>query len=124
MHKTNINPESRIALFQSKEIRRTVHNNEWWFVISDVITALTDSIDPQGYLKDMRRRDSELAKGWGQIATPLSIQTTGGPQNLNCANTEGLFRLIQSIPSPKAEPFKRWPSQSERHGTETLNITR
>ena len=102
------NPETRIALFQRKEVRRTIHNNEWWFVISDVVAALTDSVDPQGYIKDMRRRDPEIAKGWGQIATPLSISTTGGPQNLNCANTEGLFRLIQSIPSPKAEPFKRW----------------
>jgi len=102
------NPETRIALFQRKEIRRTVHNNEWWFVITDVVAALTDSVDPQGYLKDMRRRDPELAKGWGQIATPLSVPTAGGSQNLNCANTEGLFRIIQSIPSPKAEPFKRW----------------
>jgi len=101
-------PETRIALFQRREIRRTIHNNEWWFVITDVVAALTDSVAPQGYLKDMRRRDPELAKGWGQIATPLSIHTAGGHQNLNCANTEGLFRLIQSIPSPKAEPFKRW----------------
>jgi DNA-damage-inducible protein D len=101
-------PEKRIALFQRKEIRRTIHNDEWWFVITDVIAALTDSVDPQGYLKDMRRRDPELNKGWGQIATPLSIITAGGKQKLNCANTEGLFRLIQSIPSPKAEPFKRW----------------
>ncbi len=102
------NPETHIALFQRKEVRRTIHNNEWWFVIADVIAALTDSVDPQGYIKDMRRRDSELAKGWGQIATPLVVTTTGGPQELNCANTEGPFRLIQSIPSPKAEPFKRW----------------
>lgn len=101
-------PETRIALFQRKEVRRTIHNGEWWFVIADVVAALTDSADPQGYLKDMRRRDPEIAKGWGQIATPLSIATAGGAQNLNCANTEGLFRLIQSIPSPKAEPFKRW----------------
>jgi len=55
-----------------------------------VVAALTDSVKPQGHLKDMRRRDPELAKGWGQIATPLSIATTGGLQNLNCANTEGL----------------------------------
>ncbi len=100
--------ETRIALFQRKEVRRTIHNNEWWFVIADVVAALTDSIDPQGYIKDMRRRDPEIAKGWGQIATPLAISTAGGAQNLNCANTEGLFRLIQSIPSSKAEPFKRW----------------
>jgi hypothetical protein len=101
-------PENRIALFQRKQVRRTIHNNEWWFVIADTVAALTDSIDPQGYIKDMRRRDPELAKGWGQIATPLLVDTAGGPQKLNCANTEGLFRLIQSIPSPKAEPFKRW----------------
>ncbi len=108
MNELDSNPENRIALFQKRKIRRTIHNNEWWFVITDVVAALTDSVDPQGYLKDMRRRDPELAKGWGQIATPLSVQTSGGNQKLNCANTEGLFRIIQSIPSPKVEPLKRW----------------
>jgi hypothetical protein len=101
-------PTTKIAIFRKKEIRKTIHNNEWWFVIMDVITALTDSAQPNGYIKDMRRRDIELAKGWGQIATPLSVQTAGGIQKLNCANTEGIFRIIQSIPSPKAEPFKLW----------------
>ncbi len=100
--------ETKIAIFKGKSIRKTLHNREWWFVIVDVVAALTDSVQPDGYIKDMRRRDPELAKGWGQIATPLSIETEGGPQRLNCANTEGIFRLIQSIPSPKAEPFKRW----------------
>ena len=99
---------TKIALFKGKEVRRTIHNNEWWFVIVDVVSVLTDSVQPSGYIKDMRRRDKELSKGWGQIATPLSIETTGGVQKLNCANTEGIFRIIQSIPSPKAEPFKRW----------------
>ncbi len=99
---------TKIAIFQKKEIRKAIYKNEWWFVITDVILALTDSVQPDGYIKDMRRRDSELAEGWGQIATPLSIETTGGKQKLNCANTEGIFRIIQSIPSPKAEPFKRW----------------
>ncbi|MFA6472973.1 MAG: Bro-N domain-containing protein [Candidatus Latescibacterota bacterium] len=99
---------STIAIFKKKEIRRTIHNNEWWFVIEDVVSALTDSVQPKGYIKDMRRRDPELAKGWGQIATPLEIDTSGGKQRLNCSNTEGIFRIIQSIPSPKAEPFKRW----------------
>ena len=56
----------------------------------DVVSALTDSIDPNGYIKDMRRRNDELSKGWGQIATPLLIQTEGGPQKMNCANTEGI----------------------------------
>lgn len=101
-------PITKIAVFRKKEIRKTIHNNEWWFVIMDVVAALTDSVQPNGYIKDMRRRDSELAKGWGQIATPLSVQTPGGIQKLNFANTEGIFRIIQSIPSPKAEPFKLW----------------
>ncbi|HKP94945.1 MAG TPA: Bro-N domain-containing protein [Fibrobacteria bacterium] len=101
-------PSSNIALFRGNEIRKTLHKKEWWFVISDVIAALTDSVQPAGYIKDMRRRDSELNQGWGQIATPLSVQTSGGAQSLNCANTEGIFRIIQSIPSPKAEPFKKW----------------
>lgn len=99
---------TQIALFKGKQIRKTLYNGEWWFVIIDVIAALTDSEQPDGYLKDMRRRDPELAEGWGQIATPLTVPTEGGPQKLNCANTESVFRIIQSIPSPKAEPFKRW----------------
>ena len=101
-------PETRIALFQRKEIRRTIHNNEWWFVVVDVVAALSDAANPTDYLNKVRRRDPELAKGYGQIVHPLPVQTAGGRQNLNCANAEGLFRIIQSIPSPKAEPFKRW----------------
>ncbi len=100
--------EEKLVVFQDKKIRRTLHKGEWWFAIVDVIAALTDSVDPAGYIKDMRRRDAELSKGWGQIATPLSVVTPGGKQRINCANTEGIFRIIQSIPSPKAEPFKRW----------------
>ena len=100
--------ETKIALFQQKEIRKTLHENEWWFVVVDVVAALTDAADPADYLNQVRRRDPELAKGYGQIVHPLSINTAGGLQKLNCANTEGIFRLSQSIPSPKAEPFKRW----------------
>jgi prophage antirepressor-like protein len=99
---------TKIAIFRKQEIRKTIHNDEWWFVVVDVVVALTDSVQPDGYIKDMRRRDPELSKGWGQIATPLSVSTAGGAQKLNCANTEGIFRIIQSIPSLKAEPFKRW----------------
>jgi DNA-damage-inducible protein D len=98
----------KIAIFKGKKIRRTIYKDEWWFVIVDVIEALTDSVDPKQYLKNMLNRDTELAKGWGQIEHPLSIDTDGGPQKIRCANTEGMFRIIQSIPSPKAEPFKRW----------------
>lgn len=99
---------TKIAIFRKKEVRKIIHKNEWWFVVEDVIVALTDSTNPKDYLNKMRKRDVELAKGYGQIVTPLLIQTAGGKQRVNCANTEGIFRIIQSIPSPKAEPFKRW----------------
>jgi DNA-damage-inducible protein D len=102
---------NHIAVFKEATIRRTWHGEEWWFAIVDVVGVLTDSVQPDGYVKDLRRRDPELAKGWGQIATPLRVETAGGTQKVNCANTEGLFRIIQSIPSPKAEPFKRWLAQ-------------
>ncbi len=107
------NPEKRIALFQRKEIRRVIHNNEWWFVITDIVAALTNSVNPQGYFKDMRKRDAQLAdalNGGGQLAPPLGFEfdTAGGRQMLQCWHTEGDFRLIQSLPSSKAEPYKRW----------------
>lgn len=105
MSSENINT---LAIFEGRKIRKTWYNEEWWFVIVDVIAILTDSVQPEGYLKDMRRRDIKLSEGWGQIATPLSIKTEGGSQKINCANTEGILRIIQSIASPKAEPFKLW----------------
>src|SRR4030042_21691 len=101
-------PTTKIAVFRGKQIRKTLYKNEWWFSISDVVEALTDTPNSSDYIKKMRKRDAELGKGWGQIVTPLVIETEGGPQKVNCANTEGVFRIIQSIPSPKAEPFKRW----------------
>jgi DNA-damage-inducible protein D len=100
--------DTKIAIFRGREVRKTIHNNEWWFVIEDVIVVLTDSARPKGYITDMKRRDKELTEGWWQIASTLDIETKGGRQKMNCANTEGIFRIIQSIPSPKAEPFKRW----------------
>jgi prophage antirepressor-like protein len=100
--------EIKLVIFKNKEIRRTLHNNEWWFSVVDVVEALIDTPNATDYIKKMRRRDDELAKGWGQIVTPLWLESEGGEQKSNCANTEGLFRIIQSIPSPKAEPFKRW----------------
>ena len=103
--------DKALVVFQDKKIRRIWFNDEWWFVATDIVAALTDSKDPSGYLKDMRRRDEGFARGWGQIATPLRIDTQGGKQKLNCVSTKGAFRLIQSIPSQKAEPFKLWLAQ-------------
>lgn len=104
---------SNIKLFESKQIR-TVWNEideKWYFVVADVIQVLTDTPNPSDYIKKMRKRDEELSKGWGQFVTPLSVDTTGGKQKLNCANAKGLLRIIQSISSPKAEPFKLWLAQ-------------
>ena len=102
------NPESQIAIFRGKHIRKTIYQNEWWFVVEDVVSALIDSNDPKQYIQRMKQRDKELAKGWVQIVHTLPIPTEGGIQKINCANTEGIFRIVQSIPSSKAEPFKRW----------------
>ena len=100
--------DTKIAIFRSKKIRKTIHNSEWWFVVEDIIVALTDSLNPKDYINKMRLRDNELSKGYGQIVHTLPIETQGGKQRMNCANTEGIFRIIQSIPPSKAEPFKRW----------------
>ena len=108
MFKQEMDTTKQIVTFEENEVRRKWYNRQWYFVIVDIVRALTGSIQPEGYIKDMRRRDEELSKGWGQIATPLSVKTKGGIQKLNCANLAGIFRIIQSIPSPKAEPFKLW----------------
>ncbi|MFH1621223.1 MAG: Bro-N domain-containing protein [Patescibacteria group bacterium] len=99
---------TQIALFKGKQIRKTLYNNEWWFVVEDVVLALIDSNDPKQYIQRMKQRDPELAQGWVQFVHTLEVPTKGGKQRMNCANTEGIFRIIQSIPSAKAEPFKRW----------------
>lgn len=109
---------AKIAVFQKKEIRKQLHGGEWWFVINDVVAALTDSTDPARYIRDLRYREESIKelfeqgtpKGASQIPTPLNLKfdTPGGKQAFKCWNTEGIFRLIQSIPSKKAEPFKRW----------------
>lgn len=106
--------EQKVAIFNRKEIRKVIYKKEWWFVINDVISALTDSVDPAQYFKRMRSRDLELSslidEGGVHFVPPLmlKISTSGGIQMMYCWHTEGIFRLIQLIPSPKAEPFKRW----------------
>lgn len=96
------------VVFEGKHIRRTWNQNEWWFVVEDIVGALTDSSDTKQYINKMRQRDAELAKGWVQFVHTLSVSTIGGSQKMNCTSTEGAFRIIQSIPSSKAEPFKLW----------------
>lgn len=104
---------SNIKLFGSKQIR-TVWNKpdqKWYLVVEDVVAVLTDSNDPKQYIKRMRHRDQALAQGWVQIVPTLRVETAGGLQKMGCANAHGLLRIIQSIPSPKAEPFKLWLAQ-------------
>ena len=99
---------NKISIFEGTEIRKISLDGEWYFPIEDVIKALTDSTDPKQYINKLRQRDEELSKGWVQIVHPLPMVTKGGRQNVNCANTEGVFRIVQSITSKRAEPFKRW----------------
>lgn len=105
--------QQEIQIFDSKNVRTVWDSDteQWYFCVVDVVKVLTDSPNPTDYIKKMKKRDHALAEGWGHFVTPLSIQTPGGKQRVNCATQEGLFRIIQSIPSPKAEPFKLWMAQ-------------
>ncbi|MDO8649401.1 MAG: Bro-N domain-containing protein [Candidatus Peregrinibacteria bacterium] len=103
-------PPVRIAIFRSKEIRKILHKNEWWFSIIDVIGALIDNERARKYWNDLKRKlteegYSEVSDKIGQLKLPAS---DGKSYLTDCASTETLFRIIQSIPSRKAEPFKRW----------------
>jgi len=101
--------QDKLVVFKGKNIRRVLRNGEWFFSVIDVVEVLTDSLDPKQYIKKMRQRDTELNFKWGTICTPLEMLTKDSKKReISCANTEGVFRIIQSIPSPKAEPFKRW----------------
>ncbi len=106
----NENETTKIALFQRKEIRKTIYKNEWWFSIIDVVGALSDTDRPRKYWSDLKKKieaegDFQLSAQIGQ----LKLESSDGKKyETDCANTENIFRIIQSIPSPKAEPFKRW----------------
>jgi hypothetical protein len=100
----------KIAIFKGKKIRRMIHENEWWFSVVDVIEVLTDSLNPRVYWGVMKGR-IERDEGFQlfTICKQLKLESSDGKMyDTDCANTEGIFRIIQSIPSPKAEPFKRW----------------
>ena len=83
--------QNAIKLFEQKQVRSVWDDSteEWYFSVVDVVAALTDSVNPADYIKKMRRRDPELSKGWGQIVTPLAVQTAGGKQKMNCATASG-----------------------------------
>ena len=101
---------TKIAIFQKKEIRKIIHKNEWWFSIIDIIEALTGTERPRKYWNDLKKKlikegYSEVSENIGQLKITAP---DGKKRKTDCANTETIFRIIQTIPSSKAEPFKRW----------------
>ena len=110
-----------IQLFEDRRIRTAwdEEQEEWYFSVQDVVAILAESSDPKQYIKKMRTRDPELSANWGTICTPVQMPAADGKmRKIQAANTEGLLRIIQSIPSPKAEPFKRWLAQVGRERIE------
>lgn len=103
-----------IKIFEERKVRTVwdEEKEEWYFSVVDVVAVLTDSVDPKQYIKKMKARDNELKANWGTICTLLPLKSADGKMHKeNVTDTKGLFRLIQSIPSPKAEPFKLWISE-------------
>ena len=102
--------ESALVVFQGRKIRRVWHDDQWYFSVVDVVEVLTDSEDPRTYWKVLKNR--MIKEGNNETATKCNqlkmIATNGKMRLTDCANTESMFRVIQSIPSKKAEPFKRW----------------
>ena len=102
--------KNEIAIFESKKIRRLWHEEDWWFSVVDVVGALTDSVEPKRYWSDLKikLRDEAGIEPYDKIVQLKLIAEDGKFRETDCANLEGIFRIIQSIPSPKAEPFKLW----------------
>lgn len=110
-----------IQLFEDRKIRTAwdEEKEEWYFSVQDVVAVLSESTDPKQYIKKMRTRDPQLSANWGTICTPVQMLAADGKQRkVQAANTEGILRIIQSIPSTKAEPFKRWLAQVGRERIE------
>lgn len=107
-------PENHLVVFQEAAIRRTWHNEEWWFSIIDVVSVLSESNNPNRYWSDLKRKLSQEAGSRQPYEKIVRLKLTapdGKKRDTDCANTETLFRVIQSVPSPKAEPFKSWLAQ-------------
>ena len=101
---------TKIALFKGKKVRKMIYNNEWWFSVIDVVEVLTDSENSRDYWYKMKIREKdESGVELSTFCRQLKLESSDGKKySTDCADTEGIFRIIQSIPSPKAEPFKRW----------------
>ncbi|MBI1821580.1 MAG: Bro-N domain-containing protein [Nitrospirae bacterium] len=100
---------TKIALFKGRKIRKIIHHNEWWFSVVDVCEALTDSVNAGAYWRKLKQRLTEEGSEVVTFCHGLKLEASDGKKyETDCSDTEGVFRIIQSIPSPKAEPFKRW----------------
>ncbi len=98
-----------LVVFQGAKIRRTWHDDQWYFSVVDAVGALTDSSIPRRYWSDLKTNlDEEGFELYDNIVQLKLLSSDGKNYNTDCANTESIFRIIQSIPSKKAEPFKRW----------------
>ncbi|OGF21391.1 phage antirepressor protein [Candidatus Falkowbacteria bacterium RIFOXYB2_FULL_38_15] len=108
--KKNPNPTNHIAIFKGKSIRKTIFQKEWWFSIIDVIEALTGTDRPRKYWGDLKKKLT--TEGYAEVSEKIGqlklMANDGKYYKTDCADTETMFRIIQSIPSPNAEPFKRW----------------
>ena len=102
--------ETKIALFKGKEVRKTIYENEWWFSVVDIIEALTDSTKPRDYWYRLKKREKESSGAeLSTFCRQFKLKARDGKlRETEIVNTENAFRIIQSISSPKAEPFKRW----------------
>lgn len=108
----DIEPQNKIVVFKGKEVRRAWHDNEWYYSLVDIVGVLTNSVNPTDYLKKIRKRDKELGSYLGTSCPQVEMETSTGKRRKTLAgNTKDTFRLIQSIPSKKAEPFKQWLAQ-------------
>ncbi len=111
-----------VNIFGDEEVRKVFHEGEWWFAVEDVVLSLTTSRNPMDYIVEMLSVDLALNKAWSTLTKILDVDDIGMTTKLLCANLEGVFRIIQSINSPKAEPFKLWMAKLAKERIDELRI--
>jgi DNA-damage-inducible protein D len=104
--------KNKLVVFQDKKIRRILHNGEWYFSVIDIVQVLTDSDNPRNYWSMLKKREADAGIELSTNCVQLKLEAPDGKlRETDCANTKSIFRIIQSIPSKKAEPFKQWLAQ-------------
>ena len=113
--------ESKVDFFRRKEVRKVMHDGEWWFSVKDVLEILTETTDGNRYSRDLRSRDPGLKARWAEITRTLVFGTASGRQPTTFIDIEGIFRVMQSVPSTKAEPFKKWLARTAFERLQEVN---